>query len=147
MELTAYGELAKGVRLLSGLTFLDAKQVQTSGGVNNGKYAIGVPTMQANAGLEVDVPGVRGLTVNGRATYTSTQYVDAANQLEVPSWVRYDLGARYLTDIGGRAVTFRAAIENLANRNYWQSAGGASNSGYLVAGNPRTFTTSVSVAF
>ncbi|MBW9332152.1 TonB-dependent receptor [Herbaspirillum aquaticum] len=147
VELTAYGELAKGVRLLSGLTFLDAKQVQTSGGVNNGKYAIGVPTMQANAGLEVDVPGVRGLTVNGRATYTSTQYVDAANQLEVPSWVRYDLGARYLTDIGGRAVTFRAAIENLANRNYWQSAGGASNSGYLVAGNPRTFTTSVSVAF
>ncbi|EOA03132.1 TonB-dependent siderophore receptor protein [Herbaspirillum frisingense GSF30] len=147
VELTAYGEVTRGVRLLSGITFLDAKQVQTNGGTNNGKYAIGVPKMQANAGVEYDIPGVRGLTVNGRATYTATQYVDAANKLEVPSWVRYDLGARYLTDIGGRAVTFRAAIENLANRNYWQSAGGASNSGYLVLGNPRTFSTSVSVAF
>lgn len=98
VELTAYGELARGVRLLSGVTFLDAKQVQTSGSINNGKYAIGVSRMQANAGVDVDVPGVRGLSVNARATYTSTQYVDAANQLEVPSWVRYDLGARYLTD-------------------------------------------------
>ncbi|MGO0788565.1 TonB-dependent receptor [Herbaspirillum seropedicae] len=147
VELTAYGEVTKGVRLLSGLTFLDAKQVQTNSSANNGKYAIGVPRVQANAGLEVDVPGVRGLTLNGRATYTSTQYVDAANQLELPSWVRYDLGARYLTDIGGHAVTLRASIDNVANRNYWQSAGGASNSGYLVAGNPRTFSTSVSVTF
>ncbi|MBP0599384.1 TonB-dependent siderophore receptor [Herbaspirillum sp. LeCh32-8] len=147
IELTAVGELTKSLRLLSGITFLNAKQQETIPSTNNGKYAIGVPKMQANAGLEYDIPGVRGLTVNGRATYTSTQYVDAANQLEVPSWVRYDLGARYLTDIGGRAVTFRASIENLANRNYWESAGGASNSGYLVQGNPRTFNTSVSVAF
>ncbi|BEV15756.1 TonB-dependent siderophore receptor [Herbaspirillum sp. DW155] len=147
VELTAYGELSKNLRLLSGITFLNAKQQQTSGGTNNGKYAIGVPRLQANAGLEYDVPSVRGLSINGRATYTSTQYVDAANKLEVPSWVRYDIGARYLTDIGGHAVTFRAAIENLANRNYWESAGGASNSGYLVLANPRTFSTSVSVAF
>nr|WP_198980846.1 TonB-dependent siderophore receptor [Herbaspirillum sp. ASV7] len=147
VELTAFGELTKNMRLLSGITFLNAKQLQTSGSANNGNYAIGVPKLQANAGLEYDIPGVRGLTVNGRATYTSTQYADAANKLEVPSWVRYDIGARYLTDIGGRAVTFRASIENLANRNYWESAGGASNSGYLVLANPRTFSTSVSVAF
>lgn len=147
IELTAFGEVAKGVRLLSGVTFLDAKQQQTSGNANNGKYAIGVPKLQANAGVEYDVAGVPGLTVNGRATYTSTQYVDAANKLQVPSWVRYDLGARYMTDINGRAVTFRASIENLANRNYWESAGGASNSGYLVLANPRTFSTSVSIAF
>ena len=147
VELTAFGELTKNMRLLSGITFLNAKQLQTSGSSNNGNYAIGVPKLQANAGLEYDIPGVRGLTVNGRATYTSTQYADAANKLEVPSWVRYDIGARYLTDIGGRAVTFRASIENLANRNYWESAGGASNSGYLVLANPRTFSTSVSVAF
>jgi len=147
VELTAFGELTKNMRLLSGITFLNAKQLQTSGSANNGNYAIGVPKLQANAGLEYDIPGVRGLTVNGRATYTSTQYADAANKLEVPSWVRYDIGARYLTDIGGRAVTFRASIENLANRNYWESAGGASNSGYLVLANPRTFSSSVSVAF
>ena len=147
VELNAFGSPLRSLRLLAGITFLQAKQEQTSAGLNNGKYAIGVPKMQANAGAEWDVAGVQGLAINGRATYTSTQYVDAANRLQLPSWVRYDLGARYITRIGSRAVTFRGSIENLANRSYWESAGGASNSGYLVLNTPRTFVTSVSVDF
>ncbi|MCA1325102.1 TonB-dependent receptor [Herbaspirillum sp. alder98] len=147
VELNAFGSPLKSLRLLAGVTFLQAKQEQTSAGLNNGKYAIGVPKMQANVGAEWDVPGMQGLAINGRATYTSTQYVDAANRLELPSWVRYDLGARYITRIANHAVTFRGSVENLANRSYWESAGGASNSGYLVLNTPRTFVTSVSVDF
>jgi iron complex outermembrane receptor protein len=147
VELNAFGSPLKSLRLLAGVTFLQAKQEQTSAGLNNGKYAIGVPKVQANIGAEWDVPGVQGLAINGRATYTSTQYVDAGNKLQLPSWVRYDMGARYITQIDGHAITFRGSVENLANRSYWESAGGASNSGYLVLNTPRTFVTSVSVDF
>ena len=147
VELNAFGSPLKSLRLLAGVTFLQAKQEQTSASLNNGKYAIGVPKLQANVGAEWDVAGVQGLAINGRATYTSTQYVDAANRLQLPSWVRYDLGARYITRIANHAVTFRGSVENLANRSYWESAGGASNSGYLVLNTPRTFVTSVSVDF
>jgi len=147
IEFTAVGTPMRDVRLLSGLTFLRAKQEQTSGGVNNGNYAIGVPKTQANIGVEWDIPCIKGLTINGRSTYTSTQYLDAANKQQLPSWVRYDLGARYTTQIGGRVVTFRGAVENLTNKNYWESAGGASNSGYLVLSTPRTFVTSMSLDF
>ncbi len=145
-ELSVFGMAARGLKLLGGVTLLQGKQTHTAGGVNDGKYAVGVPKTQANIGTEWDVPGVRGLSLNARAVYTSAQYVNAANTLEIPSWTRYDAGARYATSIGSQAVTIRARVDNLFNRNYWASATGAS-SNYLVQGNPRTFTLSAAIDF
>jgi iron complex outermembrane receptor protein len=54
---------------------------------------------------------------------------------------------RYITDIDGRAVTLRARVENLADRDYWASVGGYPGSGYLAAGAPRTLGVSASVDF
>ena len=115
---------ARGVRLLGGLTLIDAKQVTTLGGVNQGKDAIGVPSTQLNMGGEWDVPYVSGLNLNARVLYTSTQFADGANTKEVPSWTRLDLGANYAMRILDRAVTLRARISNVADRNYWASSGG-----------------------
>lgn len=147
VELSMYGEAQRGLRLLGGITFLDAKQVDTDGGFS-GKNAIGVPDTQANVGFEWDVPGLQGLTLTGRALYTSSQYASQDNTLSIPSWTRLDLGARYLTTIGSKLVTWRARVDNVANRDYWASAGGASASdNYLVLGTPRTFTLTASIEF
>lgn len=147
LELTAYGEPTRGVRLLGGFTLLDAKQVNTQNGTNEGKRAIGVPKTQINAGVEWDVPSASGLTLTGRAVHTSSQYANAANTQEVPSWTRLDLGARYLTEVQGRLLTLRANVHNVADKNYWASAGGFPGSGYLVLGAPRTFVLSASLDF
>jgi iron complex outermembrane receptor protein len=146
-ELSIYGTPVRGVRLLGGLTVLDAKQKRTAGGLNDGKDVIGVPDLQTNLGAEWDVPGVRGLSVNGRAIYTGSQYADAANTQSLPSWTRYDVGVRYITSIGNRMITIRGQVENLADRSYWASAGGFPGAGYLVLGNPRTFVMSASLDF
>jgi iron complex outermembrane receptor protein len=146
-ELSIYGTPVRGVRLLGGLTVLDAKQKRTAGGLNDGKNVIGVPDLQTNLGAEWDVPGVRGLSVNGRAIYTGSQYADAANTQSLPSWTRYDVGVRYIASIGNRMITIRGQIENLADRSYWASAGGFPGAGYLVLGNPRTFVMSASLDF
>jgi iron complex outermembrane receptor protein len=93
------------------------------------------------------VPGVRGLNLNARAVYTASQYADGANTQELPSWNRLDLGANYATRILDRNVTFRARVDNVADKNYWASAGGYPGSGYLVLGAPRTVTVSATVDF
>jgi iron complex outermembrane recepter protein len=148
IELSMFGEPAKGVRLLGGLTFLDAKQTKSQGGLYDGKDVIGSPEHQANVGAEWDIPGVRGLTVTGRALYTASQYANQANTMSIPSWTRYDLGARYLTDIGGKLVTFRAQLNNATDKSYWASVGGASvSNNYLVLGAPRTLIVSATVDF
>lgn len=147
IEATLFGEATRGVRLLGGFTWLDAKQRSTGSTVTDGKRVIGVPEFQATVGGEWDVPGVRGLALDGRLVYTGSSYADAANTLKVGSWTRVDAGVRYLTEVQGRLVTLRARVDNLANRNYWASAGGYPGAGYLVAGAPRTFSVSASIDF
>ncbi|WPL81736.1 TonB-dependent receptor [Bordetella hinzii] len=147
IELTWYGQVAPSVRVLGGMTWLDAKQRSTGSAATDGKRVIGVPDYQANLGVEWDIPGVDGLTVDGRLVYTGSSYVDSANTLKVPGWTRLDAGLRYSTEIGGHSVIWRARIENIANRDYWASVGGYPGNGYLVQGAPRTFTFTASMAF
>lgn len=147
VEVSAYGQPLRGVRVLGGVTLLDAEQVRTVNGTNNGKDVLGVPDTQFNLGGEWDVPGARGLTLTARTVYTASQYADAGNTQQLPSWTRLDLSARYVANLGERMVTLRARVDNVANRNYWASAGGASGAGYLVLAAPRTFALSATVDF
>ena len=130
-ELSVYGEGMPGVRVLGGASFLDAKL--------EGRQVIGSPRSQYNLGLDFDVPSVMGLALNVRGVRTARQFADAANTLVVPSWTRFDIGARYTMDVSAHEVTLRAGVNNLTNRNYWASAGGYPGQGYLTVGAPRTF--------
>jgi len=146
-ELNVFGEVTRSVRVLGGLTWLDAKQLDTGDDAIDGNRVIGVPRFQANLGVEWDIPGVDGLTVDGRVVYTGSSYADDANSLKVPAWTRFDAGLRYMMDVQGHLVTLRARVENIANRDYWSSVGGYPGNGYLVLGGPRAFSLSASVEF
>ena len=147
VELTVYGEAAPSVRVLGGLTWLDAKQRDTGNAASDGNRVIGVPRLQATMGAEWDIPGVPGLTLDGRVVYTGSRYADDANTLKAPSWTRLDAGLRYITEVAGNLVTLRARVENLTDRDYWASVGGYPGAGYLVQGMPRTFLLSASMEF
>ena len=146
-ELNVFGEAAPGVKLLGGVTWLDAKQQSTGNAATDGKRTLGVPRVQANVGSEFSVPGVDGLAIDGRVVYTGSSYADSANTLQLPSWTRLDLGARWLVDVQERLVTLRLRVDNVTGKDYWASAGGYPNSGYLVVGAPRTVSLSASIDF
>lgn len=146
-EFTVQGEPLRGLRVLGGITFLDAKQVNTGNSTTDGKRVIGVPKQQMSLAIDWDTPWVEGLSADARLITTGTRYADSANTLKVGSWARVDLGMRYLVDVQGKLVTLRARIDNLTDRNYWASSGGYPDNGYLVAGAPRTFSLSASVEF
>ena len=133
--------------MLGGVTLLNARQKDTGSATTDGRRVIGVPKAQGTLGLEWDVPGVRGLSLDARMITSGHSYADAANTLRVPGWTRLDVGARYITEVAGRLLTLRARIDNVANRDYWASVGGWPGAGYLVLGNPRTFSLTASVDF
>ncbi len=147
IELSVFGEPIYGVRLLGGVTLLDAELNDTEYGLNDGNHAIGVPRTQANIGGEWDVSGLPGLTLTSRVVYTSSQYATMDNELEIPSWTRLDLGARYRMVIEDRDVTLRARLDNATGRDYWASTGGYPGQSYLVLGAPRTLSLSATVDF
>lgn len=147
IEFSVFGEPLSGVRVLGGVTYIDAELTRVTGGLTEGNAPIGVPEVQMSMNLEWDLPMVPGLTLDGRVVYTDEAYTDAANAFSIPSWTRFDLGARYTTRIADRAVEVRGRMENLTNRSYWASAGGFPGANYLVLGMPRSFLMSASVDF
>ena len=143
VELNVFGEPLSGLRLLGGVTVMKTELKDTQNGANDGNRAIGVPTFQLNAGVDWDVPGLQGVSVNGRMLRTGGQYADAANNLSLPAWNRFDVGARYNFKVDQRDVTLGATVENVANTKYWESAQG----GYLTQGDPRVAKLSATVDF
>lgn len=147
VELTVYGQPLEGLRLLGGATWLDAKVNRTLTAGLAGKSPIGVPDFQANLNVEWDVKAAPGLTVEGRVTHTGSQPANAANTVSLDAWTRLDAGARYAFEAGGRPVTLRARVENLAGKDQWVAVGGYPGANYLTLGAPRTLRLSVSTDF
>ena len=103
--------------------------------------------MLANANIEWDLPFAPAFTLTGRVVYTGKQAVDAANTLELGSWTRFDLGARYVALVGGTPLTLRFNVDNVADKRYWASAYNAFSGSRLLQGGPRTFKASASIDF
>lgn len=146
LELSVFGEPLPGVRIVGGATYVDAELAETQGGINEGNRPIGVAELQANLNLEWDVPGVTGLTLDGRVLHTGDQETNEANSINIDSWTRFDLGLRYRLPLAS-PVTLRARVENITDEAYWASAGGFPGANYLILGNPRILSISASMNF
>lgn len=145
IELSLHGEPSEGVRLYSSAAWIDAELTKTQDG-SQGNDATGVPDYRFVLGGEWDTPFVERLTATGRVVHTGSQYADVANNLELDSWTRLDLGLRYTTPIGGADWVWRAGIDNVTDEDYWAGASTAF-AGYLIQGEPRTFKLSATVEF
>lgn len=144
IELGAFGEVMPAVRLIGGVTLIDAELTKTNSATTLGNRPIGVPEVMANLGLEWDMPYLRGLTLGATLAYTGQQYVNTANTQSVSAWTRLDLGARYTTEIVNTPATFRLMVRNVTDENYWS---GVSSFGGLGQGLPRTVMLSTSFDF
>ncbi len=143
IEFLTQGEVMDNVRLLGGLALTEGKLVKTEGGTTDGNTAPAVPRQQFNLAVEWDTPMLPGLTLTARMLHTGEQYLDPENTQKIPSWNRYDLGARYAFTTGKVPVTVRGSIENLFDKNYWLSAARQG----LSVGAPRTVLLSVTADF
>ncbi|MCZ8402708.1 TonB-dependent receptor [Achromobacter xylosoxidans] len=146
VEWNTFGELARGVRVLGGVTYSQGKQTKTSFGRYDGNTAVGAPRWQANTGLEWDTPWIAGLSLSARVQATSSQYADAANKLKIPGWGQLDLGARYAMLVNGKDVVLRLNVNNVFDKHYY--AGSFSDTTPIATLGPaRTVTASASISF
>lgn len=144
IELSAYGEVKPGLRLMTSAVLMQADLTKTQGGTNDGHRAPGVPARTFNLGADWDVPSVAGLSLNGKMTTSSRSYLTAANTLSIGGWTTYDVGARYKTTFSSKPVVFRATVANVFDKRYWVQQG---DSAYGSVNAPRTFLLSASVDF
>jgi iron complex outermembrane recepter protein len=140
LELNVFGTPWRNLKLIGGITLLEAEQTKTAGGTNNGKQAVGVPESLMSLYAEWRTP-LPGFSVTGRYLYTDGQFLDAANTRSIPDWSRIDLGMKYV--FPNAPVTLRATVENVTDEAYWASA----RNGVLTRGAPRAGFVSAEINF
>lgn len=139
IEAAVNGDVVPGLRVIAGAALNDARLI-------GGKDVAGVPGFTANADAEWDLPFAPGLTLTGRMLHTGKQWVDAANTLRLPSWTRFDAGARFVLAAGDTPITLRLTVDNIADKRYWASAFDSFSTA-LLQGQPRTVKASISADF
>lgn len=144
IELSAYGAVVDGLRLYSGISWIDAKLTRTNSAATQGNTAVGVPAVQLSVNGEWDVPLLSGLTLTGSVLHSGKQYVDQSNSRQLPAWTTLDLGARYRTSLSGKNVVWRANLRNALDKEYWA---GVSTWSTLAIGMPRTLQLSATMDF
>lgn len=89
------------------------------------------------------VPSVPGLKVGADAKFTGNTTVRPAGDLKAGGYTLFNVDATYATKMGGYGVTFRAALDNIANRRYWEYQ----YADYISPGDPRTVSLNARVDF
>jgi len=151
VEFQATGKITENLSLFGGITWLDPKLTSTIYPADVGKQVVGVPVWQWQVFGEYKLPWVEGLTAFATVHYTGKRAANDANTAWVSNYATLDLGMRYVTHIHGYKTTFRAAVRNVTNTQYWSSiitgtTGGTSS--YAAAlGDPITGTFGVQVEF
>ncbi|MHA6495062.1 TonB-dependent siderophore receptor [Pseudomonas borbori] len=140
LELGITGKVLPELTLVGGVTLLDPQVKDSGGAASEGQKPTNVASQLAKLYAEYDLNAMPGLALTGGAYYTGKQYSDEANLHSLPSFTTFDAGARYRAQLNAdNALTLRANVSNLANKEYWLS------SSYL--GAPRTLTFSAQLEF
>lgn len=142
IELEVFGDIGENVRIIGGVTYLDAKLENTENGVNEGNRVFGIPEWVVSLTSEVDVPAIEGLTLTGRLIYNSDRFLDNGNTQLAPSWTRFDLGGRYRFELQNTPITLRAQVTNAFDQDFWRTAQFS-----LRSGTPRYLSLSATAEF
>ena len=136
LELSATGEVTRQFALAASAVLLDAEivRVGTANAGELGQKPENTPRQTASLFGEYRLKDVTGLALNAGAYYVGERAVNNTNQDWISGYTTYSVGTRYRTKWDGRNVTLQANIDNLADKDYWATAG----NGLLGTGAPRT---------
>ena len=153
LELSAVGEIAAGLTLYGGVQLLNARLEDTPLLTTNDRIYVGAPKVKGNMLFEYKIPSLEGLVATVDYQFSGPRAANDTNSFFVAGYNLFDLGARYNSSILGTSVTWRLAVDNIADRRYWSTVAPSNltgaNTGSLVAhfGSPRTVLASASVDF
>jgi iron complex outermembrane recepter protein len=153
LELSAVGEAIEGLRVYGGVTLLDAKIEHAPLLSTNDKIYVGAPKVKGNTLFEYQIPTVQGLVATFDYQYSGPRAANDTNSFFVAGYNLFDVGARYTSKVLTKTVTWRLAVDNLADKHYWSTIAPSNltgaNTGNLLAhfGSPRTVLASASIDF
>lgn len=134
IELAASGEVTRNLGIVASALLMNPEIVKTTNAAERGKTPENTAKRTASLFAEYRIPGLAGLSVSGGWFYTGKRAVNNANQAYIDGYSTFSLGARYLTRVAGKKTIWQINVDNVADKDYWNTAG----NGLLGVGAPRT---------
>jgi iron complex outermembrane recepter protein len=158
-EFSVTGELTPDWSVYATAQFLDAKQISGAPTQITTNPATGVVTVVPTVvgrdientadrtfsfATEYRLTGVLpGFGLNGAAYYVSERAVNLLNQVFIPGYTLFDLGASWTGTFDRNELTVRLTAQNVADKKYFASTGNSQ----LAQGPPRVMKLSISTRF
>jgi len=161
VELDVAGELLPGWKLIGTYSYIDSKitkdtsviydanfNVVGTGTGNQGKRLFNVPRNIASLWSTYEFLGgdLRGFKFGGGVLLRDQRQGDNANSFQLPGYATVNLLASYTVDVGKSKVTTQLNIDNLLNKDYFDSATNSTVQGNY-PGAPRTVMGSIRLEF
>ena len=138
VELSVSGQIAPKWTLTGGLMHIATEQKTST--AYNGKDVAGVADWSAMLAAEYTADAKTSAFLRMVYSGKAPIYANASNQLDVPAYVTFDLGATYKTTLGTVPTTFSLTAYNVLDKRYWMSR---PSYNYGIQGNPRSFVLSM----
>lgn len=152
VELFAQGDALPSLSVFGGLTYIDAKLLDTGVPSTNDQLVVGVPKLKADLAADFHPAFAHGLALTGAVHVESRRAATNTNNSFAAGYATFDLGLRYSDRFWGHHDTLRFQVVNLTNKDYYASVADGNivgspgaNTAYL--GMPRVFMASLELDY
>jgi iron complex outermembrane recepter protein len=148
VELFAQGSLSHELSILGGITYIDAKLLDTGVAATDDKLVVGVPHVKTDVSLDYHPDYAVGFALTGTVHVESKRAATNTNNSYGPGYATYDFGGRYSTQLLARPTTFRLQVINVGDKHYYSSIAdgnivGSPGANTAYFGAPRTLLASI----
>jgi iron complex outermembrane receptor protein len=147
IELNAEGKAANWLRLTASAAAMRALSSDTGTPSFDNKQVLNVPHLHTTLFADLTLPHVRGLHLMPGWSYTGRKEATRDDQVSVPGYNLFNLGARYTPGSEQGRVTFRLYANNIADKRYWSDTGASYGDTFVWLGAPATVRLSAHYTF
>jgi iron complex outermembrane receptor protein len=147
-ELFLQGQVYQDLSVFGGVSYIDARLVNTGVAATNGRLVVGVPLFKTDVALDYHPAAWQGFALTGGVHAEGERAATNLNNSYAPPYATFDLGVRASRTFDKHIVTARFQVLNVGNVFYYSSIADGNivgspgaNTAYL--GTPRTYMLSL----
>jgi len=147
IELNAEGKAANWLRLTASAAAIRAISDDTGTPSFDNKQVLNVPHLRTALFADIALPHARGLHLMPGWGYTGRKKATRDDQVSVPSYNLFNMGARYTPGGEQGRVTLRLYADNITDKRYWKDTGASYGDTFIHLGAPTTVRLSAHYTF
>jgi iron complex outermembrane receptor protein len=152
VEFFAQGDILPSLSAFGGVTYIDARLLNTHVAATEGQLVVGVPQVKSDLVLDFHPEYFHGAAITVAGHFESQRAATNTNNSFAPAYSTLDLGVRYSASVLHHFLTVRAQVLNVTDTHYYSSIADGNivgspgaNTAYL--GAPRTYAATLELQF